>query len=99
MIKLPVLLFNTSYIRYLLGIICLALIVVQPVAANEKASEKQPEALNKRIKSLEKSLNQVKGDRTEAAKKVKQSEKLIAQTARGIRDNINSSKKLQKQLN
>ncbi len=98
MIKLPVLLFNTSYIRYLLSIICLALVVVQPVAANEKASEKQLEALNKRIKSLEKSLNQVKGDRTEAAKKVKQSEKLIAQTARGIRDNINSSKKLQKQL-
>ena len=98
MIKLPVLLFNTSYIRYLLGIICLVLFVVQSVAANEKASAQQLEALNKRIKTLEQSLNQVKGDRTEAVKKVKQSEKLIAQTARGIRENINTSKKLQKQL-
>lgn len=65
---------------------------------DKKASKEQLEALNQRIKSLEKSLNQVKGTRAAASKKLRQSEKLIAQTARSIRENISTSEKLQEQL-
>ncbi len=93
-------LLNAFNIRSLICVFCLCLLVLPPVwaADSKKVSAQQLEALNKRIKSLEKSLNQVKGDRTQAARKVKQSEKNIAQTARGIRDNLKSSKKLKKQL-
>lgn len=68
------------------------------VADDKKISKEQLEALNKRIKSLESDLNQVRGQRSEASKKLRLSEKLIAQTARGIRENKASSEKLSTQL-
>ncbi|MBB1486686.1 murein hydrolase activator EnvC family protein [Oceanospirillum sediminis] len=85
----------TLSLTLLLG---LATPVVLFAEDDRKASKEQLEALNQRIKSLEKSLNQIKGTRAEAGKKLRHSEKLIAQTARSIRENISTSEKLQQQL-
>ena len=67
-------------------------------AADKEVSAQQLKELNTRIKTLEQSLNQVKGAKAAVLKELQTSEKKIADTARAIRSNLASSKRLQRRL-
>lgn len=68
------------------------------LAAEREVSAQQLKELNARIRTLEQSLNQVKGAKAEVVKELRASEKKIADTAKAIRSNLASSKRLQSQL-
>lgn len=87
-------------------LICGALILglsVMPSGAvraeeNQKVSAQQLRELNSRIKTLEQSLNQVKGAKAETQKKLQESEVSIAKLSKDIHHNLESSNKLKSQL-
>lgn len=70
----------------------------QVLAADKEVSAQQLKELNSRIKTLEQSLNQVKGAKAEVLKELQASEEKIADTAKAIRSNLASSKRLQSRL-
>lgn len=77
-------------------LICGALILglsVMPSGAvraeeNQKVSAQQLRELNSRIKTLEQSLNQVKGAKAETQKKLQESEVSIAKLSKDIHHNL-----------
>jgi septal ring factor EnvC (AmiA/AmiB activator) len=66
--------------------------------ANKDVSAQQLQALNSRIKTLEQSLNQVKGAKAKVLKELQASEKSISSIAKDIRSNLANSQRLQTRL-
>ncbi|MFG1490576.1 hypothetical protein ABMA58_15100, partial [Oceanospirillum sp. HFRX-1_2] len=79
-------------------LLSLFLLTTTVQAADKDVSAQQLKELNTRIKTLEQSLNQVKGAKAEVLKELQASEKKIADTAKAIRSNLASSKRLQSRL-
>ncbi|WP_417595803.1 murein hydrolase activator EnvC family protein [Oceanospirillum sp.] len=94
--------FSLQLLSYLLAILLISssalLSLPSQAAGKEDVSAQQLKELNGRIKVLEQSLNQVKGAKAEVLKKLQTSEKKISDTARAIRSNLASSKRLQSRL-
>lgn len=83
---------------FCLVLLLLVLVYSPAFAADKQASAQQLQELNQRIKALEQSLNEVKGAKADVLKALRSSEKKISDTARAIRSNVASSKRLNKQL-
>lgn len=92
---------SEQQIRSLLVLLLLSALLILPSisqAADKEVSAQQLKELNTRIKNLEQSLNQVKGAKAAVLKELQASEKKIADTAKAIRSNLASSKRLKSRL-
>lgn len=92
---------SEQQIRSLLVLLLLSVLLILPSisqAADKEVSAQQLKELNTRIKNLEQSLNQVKGAKAAVLKELQASEKKIADTAKAIRSNLASSKRLKSRL-
>ncbi len=94
-----------SNIRHLHLMICLLVFMLPSFqsygadkGANKDVSAQQLQALNSRIKTLEQSLNQVKGAKAKVLKELQASEKSISSIAKDIRSNLANSQRLQTRL-